>query len=542
MEPEPTQTVSKKDIIDMIIETYDPKILEDSTITSEEIKNAFFTLSETNQAKIGKRKVLFQLIFNHKNRVQKPTPEFIIGPHTLTCHWNKEYKKMIYIFGEYHSNNIKCDDLSFLSTNSMLIEDFIYKLIDKTNVFIDIFLEISAMEKKALEYDSSFSGITNSRSLSELFNKLQKCIQFNTRHDNACRLSRVNYFDVRSINNKYYDVLYDYIFKILYTLIDYDDDINELSNRIKKGNISKKSHRRIKRETINETYQSINTIIETNKVIFDNFFKNLTRDVEYVEQFWLSQMYDNVYVNHELTKISDEILVEEIKDFFEKKIREQVYLNKNIFDEYVPVILNPKSYTDYINAVHNVFNICLDLISLIPDMYTICRMFKDFNIEKPAYKGSDYKDQPNTANNIIIYAGDSHCKIYREFLDNLDFKNISAPQNSEQLSCVDLRKFPLPFFSITAINNYYIEKKEDAIVQQLKDDEKHIIELYESSNIDKQDAIKKLRELVIKYREYKFIGMLKTRTIYNKLNIQFEDLRKKLAELEETPFIRSFEF
>ena len=42
MEPEPTQTVSKKDIIDMIIETYDPKILEDSTITSEEIKNAFF--------------------------------------------------------------------------------------------------------------------------------------------------------------------------------------------------------------------------------------------------------------------------------------------------------------------------------------------------------------------------------------------------------------------------------------------------------------------------------------------------------------------
>jgi hypothetical protein len=118
----------------------------------------------------------------------------------------------------------------------------------------------------------------------------------------------------------------------------------------------------------------------------------------------------------------------------------------------------------------------------------------------------------------------------------MQFEKISAKSQSQ--TCIDLRNFPLPFFSMSAIDKYYIERKEKAIVKELKNEQKQIIELYESSDIDKQDAIEKLTELVLKYREYKF-GVLKTRTRYNRFNTHFEDLRKKIAELEGKPFLRS---
>ena len=130
--------ISLQNVVDMIIETYDPKILDDPMITPEDIKQAFYEFAETENALGGPRKVLAELISNHKNGEQKPMPEFIGGPFSLTCHWSEEYKKMIYIFGEYHTNKADCSEFP-----NMLVENFIYELIDKTDVFIDIFLEVN---------------------------------------------------------------------------------------------------------------------------------------------------------------------------------------------------------------------------------------------------------------------------------------------------------------------------------------------------------------------------------------------------------------
>lgn len=528
--------ISLENVVDIIIETYDPKILDNPMITPKDIKQAFYKLAETENALGGPRKVLAELISNHKNGVRKPTPQFIAGPFTLTCHWSEKYKKMIYIFGEYHTNKTDCSEFPVYPNKAMLVEDFIYELIDKTDVFIDIFLEINSMKRKEKEYDS-YDGISNSRSISNLFNKLKKCIQYNTRHDNACRLARVNYVDVRSINDNSYDNFYKYIFNISTTCLQHAQYIEKLVESHNEHKISDEEFNKAEQEKIQETFEKIKKIIESNKEA--HLFTYLLKDN--VENSWLDLMYNNEYVIHELKKITDEELYEKITDFFEKTIRTFVYSNKQNWIDNIRIILDTKTnMNDYILSVKNVFKPCVNLLAYIVDIYTICRMFKDFNLNTKPYEGADPKDQPKRANNIIIYAGDAHSRIYREFLDEIQFEKISVEKKSKSETCIDVRNFPLPFFSMSAIDKYYIQIKEDENVEKLYTKETELVNLYESDTINKKDLIISLNSLLVEYRYYMYIEKLTIHKSYDKLVTQLRDLRKKIAELEEKPFIRSF--
>ena len=527
MEPtselQPPKEISLQNVADMIIETYDPKILDNPMITPKDMKQAFYKLAETENALGGPRKVLAELISNHKNGVQKPSPEFIGGPFTLTCHFSEEYKKMIYIFGEYHTDKADCGNFS--STNKMLVEDFIYELIDKTDVFIDIFLEINAMERKGKEYISydAYDRNSSSRSVTELFKKLQKCIQYNTRNDNACRLARVNYVDVRGINNNSYDNFYDYIINIYIMNWHHIEYIAKLDEYYNKDEITLLYFFQLKKEKIEETFEKLKNIIELNDKIY-KLFSYLKTDK--VESFWVDLLYNNEYVEHELKKITDEKLREKITDFFEDNIRTFVYSNKQKWIDNIPIILDPKTImSDYLTSVKIVFDPCNILLARIVDMYTICRMFKDFDIEKTPYDGADYKDQPKRANNIIIYTGDEHSTFYRKFLDKMQFEKISAKSQSQ--TCIDLRNFPLPFFSMSAINNYYIGKDEDEIIVKLDEEGQHLMNLSHTDSIDQEDAFEQLDKLLVKYIFY--IENFKIHGI--KLGEQFSVFKDELKTL-----------
>ena len=99
--------------------TYDTNILD---IESDDIQKEFLNVSLENKETKG-RKVLMKLICNHYDemvRANKPIADFIGGPKTLSIHWHPVYKKMIYIFGEWHSNTTDCEE----DSNSSLIEDY----------------------------------------------------------------------------------------------------------------------------------------------------------------------------------------------------------------------------------------------------------------------------------------------------------------------------------------------------------------------------------------------------------------------------------
>ena len=55
------------------------------------------------------KNVLMNLIYNrYSPDVKKPEPLFIGGPANLTVHWSNTHKKIIYIFGEAHTDEIDC--------------------------------------------------------------------------------------------------------------------------------------------------------------------------------------------------------------------------------------------------------------------------------------------------------------------------------------------------------------------------------------------------------------------------------------------------
>jgi len=89
--------------------TYDTNILDNEDKT---VQDKFLNVSRKNRKNKGGKKVLMQLICNHYDEnVQKlkPNAEFIGGPKTLSIHWHPGFKKMIYIFGEWHANITDCD-------------------------------------------------------------------------------------------------------------------------------------------------------------------------------------------------------------------------------------------------------------------------------------------------------------------------------------------------------------------------------------------------------------------------------------------------
>jgi hypothetical protein len=103
------------------------------------------------------------------------------------------------------------------------------------------------------------------------------------------------------------------------------------------------------------------------------------------------------------------------------------------------------------------------LVSLGPDLYTLCRMFRTFNTDKAAFNGAIKEDQPKKAINIVIYSGDAHSQRYRRFLRHLNFQEdgktgqSSYSANPPNFDCIDMTDIKQPFFSDKFNTKMYVE-------------------------------------------------------------------------------------
>ena len=133
--------------------TYDTNILDnESDLVQQEFRDV--SLENRNTTTNSVRKVLMKLICNHYDKsVKKPIAEFIGGPKTLSIHWHPFYKKMIYIFGEWHSNTTDCENFKEQDRNTILIEDYLYNLMLTTDVFLDIYFEFVSYKEEEYEYE-----------------------------------------------------------------------------------------------------------------------------------------------------------------------------------------------------------------------------------------------------------------------------------------------------------------------------------------------------------------------------------------------------
>jgi hypothetical protein len=185
------------------------------------------------------------------------------------------------------------------------------------------------------------------------------------------------------------------------------------------------------------------------------------------KNFWIKQLSDNELNIKETKsgKYEDRATIEEIeimnsiKLFMEKEIVRKATKYREKYIELVTAIYRESKRGGNIKIFYNAFE---DLIQYIiktsartADVYLLSRMFKDFDMTKMKTHANDnLTDQPDKAYNVIIYAGNSHSKIYRRYLkDVAGFEEIASTGKSKinkgekRKHCIDMETIPQPFFS-----------------------------------------------------------------------------------------------
>jgi hypothetical protein len=437
-----------------LIATYNTNILDSE---SDIIQKEFLDVSLRNRDNTTNKgkKVLMELICNHYDEsVNKPTAEFIGGPKTLTIHWHPVYKKMIYIFGEWHSDITDCEKFE-KDANTILIEDYLYDLMLTTDVFLDIYFEFIPY----IGGRYSINPYADGRSR-ELFKKFQKCIQYNTRSDKKCQLARVHYFDIRknyfNEENKI-DILW--VKKELQFLC-----VNLEESKMRSS--------------------AFKLFLKNNPKVI-TILKELLNDTQTVCKFMEKQLEENFHTKKELDKIIDnQHLKMLILNFYKKLLSQTIRENYTYLKPNILKLLNYEKESDdeLSQAMQNIDNWLMFEVSYFADVYLLARIFKNFDIsemEKKAYKGST--DQPIHASNIIIYCGDLHAYNYRNFLSSIGFKDIDHTGNlTEKVTykipntpknCLDMRKIKQPFFSYSSKekespNSSPVNPSETIIIQK----------------------------------------------------------------------------
>ena len=422
-----------------LVQTYNTTILSKAPeIFQQACYNEARLCAEKSLTYDGKtRNVLIQLINNHYNAV-KPVEEFIGGPVTLTCHWSEDYKKLIYIFGEEHSSETDCG--KFAQKDGILFENYLKRIITTTDCFLDVFIEIPAYEGR--EYKTSLASydIGDFR-LFQIGNSFQQCINSLTVNENRiCDLSRIHYFDVRTVEKKEGpDPVSNFIFKYLFLVEDSKFTLRE-----------------------EDFVDKLIAFATENCNIMNSFLIDSENNANF-DIFWKSQLTYNKYVVKEL---NGSYLAELINTFIEKELLSEAKEYSTELKKYTTLVLKniiiwPRSKLDDLNLI-TCFEKMIKLViapnSRVPDAYTLARIFKKFklNTDKPEKKR--VTDEPEESHNIIIYAGDNHCETYRKFLNEvLNFTPIAkigkyddSETSDKPKYCLNMKEADvvnLPFFS-----------------------------------------------------------------------------------------------
>jgi len=421
-------------IVKRLDQTYDTKFLdnEDKSLVEE-----VYTHFETNNEK----KVLCKLIDNHKNN-KKPQPDFIGGPANLSCHWSEKYNKMIYIFGEQHTNQTNCDIFPGFEpkgSKNMNIEDFMLELYKTTDCFFDFYFERISGQNTEGERDFN---------LTEINKKFLECITYEKRNNPDCKLTRTHYFDSNELE-------FYYNSKLSFTVSDI---------------INHQSVKESERKDIIDIYLKEGPHKKYGIVKEELYNLIQTSNSEKIKEYWRDQIYENIYVDHELSRL-DKIIADKIRKYVDIRINNFVDSQLDYWKKLIHFV-NPTEHRtkldietdqdgDYLEQIYRLFKSFYVILQNVTDVYMFARMFKFYNVERLPYEGATKYDQPRDSHNIIIYASHERSRLYRDFLKFMDFKMISStlrdPHYSKSNTCLDMRHFPMPFFSQSVINKYDID-------------------------------------------------------------------------------------
>jgi len=418
------------------------------------------------------RPVLKRLVNNHFYRPTNPTEglpktKFIGGPKNLTVHWGKGFNMLVYIFGEGHQEKVDCaskfpEEIKGLDPDNpehfRYVDDYMQQIFRYTPKYLDYGIELPTTGRGNFEYSlptNIMIGKPEFR-LNKLFQKFKECIQPSTRHKTECQLGRVHFFDVRRDN-----ILHsDDISLLLNSFLSIESDMTKIIDILKnRENIRILNN--LNKCLVTENKFDVYTYF--NAHIFGNPYNVVEmerlRNPKHVKDFISKE-------DAEFIRSEDVIMADELSAFIRSEIRERVNTFYEILKENIGKILDyyekkiqkygfPKDSSQIPIYITDCFVAIIPGIVSIscisPDLYLLARLFKTFNLSKPAFQGAIYQDQPIKAYNVVIYAGDQHAQRYRRFLNFQDFKEVGKTGQSEggkdHDSCINMEYIHQPFFS-----------------------------------------------------------------------------------------------
>ena len=372
-----------------------------------------------------KNKTIVTLIYNYFfKKSLLPNVNYITGPFSLSYHYIPSLDKKIYIFGENHVNTHLCP----VSLNNTFIVDYIVELLKNTNVFIDFYIEdrLKTIESINLDWGEDYIkdnqntwGIT----LETLRHKLLYCRK-NKKEQQWCITNRIHQSDVRLAY--FYDIsrytdMYENDAE-LYKIIHYFSVISKIESKEEK----------------------IIKLNQIDKILFKKIF-NIILISENSIKYLFNEILKNKNIKKQYNKTNAKIK-KLIKKYFKQKILSiySVFINDYFIKEYTS-IKNIDTFFDDIYACISMVSFCSNLSVLFMDMYLLCRLFVTYdNTKREDYAPSDQK-------NIIIYAGDLHSELYRDFIlfSKISTININSQlgQYGDEDNCLDMTGIHQPFFS-----------------------------------------------------------------------------------------------
>ena len=414
-----------------LVNFYNASILKNAPV---QLQEAFFRETQdcftcTNIKQDGReRKILAKLIKNFFDD-KRPNVRFIGGPKTLTLHWSEKYKKLIYIFGEEHFKPIDCnkDEISQLS-----IQDYLYNLIVYSSSFIDLYCEFPAFGAKQIAYDPKYKhGFVGEGKLKDLITKFQICVDKQTRDQAVqCSLARIHYFDIRKRYKK-----------------DTTVNLSQISIFRRKIQIALN-----KQDKISSFQHLLRSDTEFMTVV--SIINNITEsDISAYNKFWISQIRSNKFV---MKKLNRSTMKKEILEFLDTKMLKRCASKINGFNKNMKIIIENTDNSNeiVIPAWKKIMELIIGLEALEADAYLLGRVFKKFDISKRP------SDEPIKPHNIIIYCGNRHSILYREFLKSIGFDRIESTTRGTD-SCIDMTGITQPLFSFWPTTKFDMDDGED---------------------------------------------------------------------------------
>ena len=363
--------LSDKNLCTKLHETYNASILENARRPTRD----FFISTAQTAKKLNITKgnqTLISLINNYADN-KTPIPKYIAGPVSLSLFWSNKYQLYVYVFGEFHSPYTDCHKYpNYAVDDSMKIETFLEKLMTTTPAFLDVFVEWSP----AIDKTAAYAKVGLSR-INAMYEKLQKCIHYSTRHDKDCDLSRLHWVDVRKgdVSSTTLNDL-SYVRAYLIHRTDYLTATN-----------AAKTLRNILRND-----QRMKKILEE---------LNSPSVMDY-KNFMEKQITQSVLVQKEITQT---FLRKEIEKFCTEELIKEGLATRELFQRYIPILLDDNSTDQQIeSALVGLSRATVTVNALTMDFYALSRIFKKFNIRKSKSKQAREVDQPESPHNIIIYA------------------------------------------------------------------------------------------------------------------------------------------